>query len=81
MVKITNTRHVISRNTNQSFNVSEKDSLCAALFCHQLATSILSNNSNELTGRRQQGGAMLIVRGEVSKHTTTTGANPTGLGR
>ena len=58
-----------------------KDSLHTALFQHQPATSMLSNNSNELIGRRQQGRAMIDVRGEVSKHTTATGSDPTGLGR
>ena len=42
---------------------------------------MLSNNSNELTRRRQQGSSMLVVRGEVSKHATAAGADPTGLGR
>ena len=34
-----------------------------------------------MIGRRQHGGSMLDVRGEVSKHATATGADPTGLDR
>ena len=60
--------------------LTRKGSLHTALFRNQLATSMLSNNSNELTSRGQQGGSMLAVRDEVSKHATTTGADPTGLG-
>ena len=61
--------------------LSSKDSLHASLFRHQPATSMLSNDSNELIGKRQQGGSMLAVRGKVSKHATVAGANPTCLGR
>ena len=61
--------------------LSSKDSLHISLFYHQPATSTLSNNSNELIGRRQQGGSMLVVRGEVSKHEIAAGTDPTGLGR
>ena len=59
----------------------KKDSLCTTLFRHELATSMLSNNSNRLTSRRQQGSSMLVVIGEVSKHLTATSADPTGLSR
>ena len=58
-----------------------KDSLYTALFRHQPATYILSNNTNELIGRRKKGGSMIAVKGEVSKHATATGADPTCLGR
>ena len=42
---------------------------------------MLSNNSNELISRRQQGRSMLDVRGEVSKHVNVTASDPTDLGR
>ena len=42
---------------------------------------MLSNSTNELIGKRQQGGLMIAVKGEVSKYATATGADPTGLGR
>ena len=61
--------------------LTHKDSLHYALFRHQPASSIHNNNSNELIGKRQQGGIMMAIRGEVSKHATVTGADPTGLGR
>ena len=61
--------------------LSFKESLHTAMFRNQPATSILSNNTNELIGRRQQGGVMLAVKGEVAKYATSTGADPTGLGR
>ena len=59
----------------------QKDSLHHALFRHKPASSIHNNNSNELIGKRQQGGVMLAIRGQVSKHATGTGSDPTGLGR
>ena len=61
--------------------LTHKDSLHCALFRHQPASSIHNNNSNELIGKRQQGGIMMAIRGEVAKHATVTGADPTGLGR
>ena len=50
------------------------------MFRHQPATSMISNNTNELIGRRQEGGSMIAVKVEVSKNATTIGADPTGLG-
>ena len=61
--------------------LNHKDYHHYALFRHQPASSIHNNNSNELIGKRQQGGIMMAMRGEVSKHATVTGADPTGLGR
>ena len=66
--------------TNPSM-LPRKDSLHTDQFHHQPATSTLSNDSNKWTGRRQQGGSMLAVRAEMSKHETATGVDPTGLGR
>ena len=60
---------------------TKKDSLHATMFENQLATSILSNNKNKLTGRRQKCVVMSVVKGECSKHATYIGAAPTGLGR
>ena len=58
-----------------------KDSLHRALFRHQPASSIHTNDSNELISKRQQGGVMMAIRGQVSKCTTETGSDPTGLGK
>ena len=59
----------------------KKDSLNTAMFQHYVATSILSNNTNELIGARQQGGVMTIVKGDIAKYAISTGADPTGLNR
>ena len=61
--------------------LSSKDSLRTTLFRHQPTTSPLSNDSIELIGKRQQGRSMLVVRGQVPKHATFVGADPTCLGR
>ena len=61
--------------------LSHKDSMHTTLFLYQPTTSILSSNSNELIGKRQQGGSMSAVRGDASKCATVAGADPTGLGR
>ena len=51
------------------------------MFKIQPAKSMLSNNKNERTGRRKQGGIMVEVKGDFAKHATSTGADFTGLGR
>ena len=66
--------------TNPSI-LSSKDSLHTALLRHQSATSMLSNNSNEFIGKRQQSGSILAIRGAVSKYATAICTYPTGLGR
>ena len=48
---------------------------------NQLATSMLSDNENELIGRRQQGGAITEAQVEIDKHKTSTGADSTRLDR
>ena len=58
-----------------------KDYLRIVLFQHQPATSILSNTSNELISRRQHGGSIMSIRGELSKYATATGSDPIGLSR
>ena len=61
--------------------LAHKDSLHYDMFRHQPASSIHSNNSNELIGKRQHGGIMISIRGKVVKYATVTGADSTGLGR
>ena len=53
----------------------------AAMLQNNLATSTLRNNMNELIGRRQQYGSMKAAQGEVAKHATSTGTDPTSVGR
>ena len=61
--------------------LSCKDSLYAEILRNQPAESILINSVNELIGRRQKGGEMIVAKGDVAKNATSTGAEPTGLGR
>ena len=58
-----------------------KDSLHASIFQNYEATSMFSSNTNELISRRKQVGAMTIVKSDIAKHATSTGANATCLGR
>ena len=50
------------------------------MFQNYTATSMLSNNVNKLIGRRENGRIMTAVKGDVAKHGTSTGVDPTGLG-
>ena len=43
--------------------------------------SILRNKKNELIRRRQKGGVMAVVRGELEKYKCSTREDPTGLAR
>ena len=47
--------------------LTNKDSLHTTMFKNQPVTSMISNNKNELTGRRQQGGVMVAVKGEFPR--------------
>ena len=42
--------------------ITNKDSLHATMFKKQPATLILRNNENELIGRRQKSGVMVVVK-------------------
>ena len=53
----------------------------STLFAHETHVTKLSNNSNELINKHQQGGLMSSVRGECCKLVTATSCDPTGLAR
>ena len=71
---------LVETQINPSFP-SNNQSLHYALFRNQLASYIHNNNSNELINHRQQGGVLVVIRGQASRHATATGSDPTGLGR
>ena len=71
---------LVETQINQSL-IPNKDSLHVAIFLNHPAASMLSNNANELVGRRQQGEVITAAKGEIAKHATSTGADPTRLGR
>ena len=58
-----------------------KESLHAKAIKNKPAMSMLSNNETELIGRMQKGGLMAEEKVELTKNSTSTGADPTGLGR
>ena len=45
------------------------------------ATPKISNNKNEFTRKRQQGGVIVEAKRDFSRYATSTGADPTGLGK
>ena len=42
---------------------------------------MISNNKNDILGRRQQGEFIVALNGEFHKHATSKSVDPTGLGR
>ena len=42
---------------------------------------MFSNKKIELVRKRQKGGIVATVKGELAKHINSTGADSTGLGR
>ena len=52
--------------------IPNKESSHATVFQNYADTSILSNNTNELIGRRQQGIVMTIVKRDIVKCATST---------
>ena len=71
---------LVETQINPSFP-SYDQSLHHILFRNQLASYIHNNNSNKLLNNRQQGRAMVAIRGQVSRHAAATRSDPTGLGR
>ena len=49
------------------------------MFRNQPTVSIISNNTNELIGRRRHGRLIAAAKVDVDKHLTPTGIDPTGL--
>ena len=74
-----NVASLVETQINPSF-LPTKHYLCAIIFRSHSA-SILSNNANELAGRRKQGSAMLVAKCKISKHAASTRLDPTGLSR
>ena len=51
------------------------------MFRNYPATSMLSNNANEIVVKIQQGGVMNAVKGQRNKYATSIGTDSTGLCR
>ena len=60
---------------------SNKDSLHTTMFKNKPATTILSNNKNELAGKIQQGCVIAVVNRNFARCATSADLDPTGLGR
>ena len=60
---------------------SNKESIHLTMFKNKPATSILSNDRNELVGIRGYCGTIAEVKVDFSRHVASTGADPTCLGR
>ena len=51
------------------------------LFRAEHQVDVMTNNSKELLGQMQQGGVILSVRNDLSKHSSAAGIDSTGLSR
>ena len=53
--------------------------VCDNLFRAEHHVDVMANNSNELLGQRQQGGVMISVHNDLSKHLSAAWIDSTGL--